>query len=140
MRSGFLWPSWYSKGRLCHHKHTSGMITPPLHKRGKLQGSRANDKTEHLTDHVKETKSFPKRISHYSRQQSTKKYLSFDLNVSKMHDLYLQKYEPDTSQKIQNEKNANLRFCMSITNTFSILVSICHLEHPEPTFVVYVTG
>lgn len=40
--------------------------------------------------------SFPKRQSHYSRTKNENKfYLSPELNITKMHKLYLEKYEPD---------------------------------------------
>ncbi|CAG9836460.1 unnamed protein product [Diabrotica balteata] len=38
--------------------------------------------------------SFPRRESHYSRNKSRRFYLSTDLNVKKMHQLYLDLYEP----------------------------------------------
>lgn len=72
--------------RLCCHKRSSGVSTPPLDKRGKSEGS--NKMPALLIEQVKEhIKSFPKRISHYSRQESAKRYLASDLNVSKMHSM-----------------------------------------------------
>lgn len=86
--------------RLGNHKSKPGHSTPPIDRRGKSEGSRRN-MSENLVNQVKgHINSFPKRISHYSRRHSGKKYLPSDLNVSKMHDLYLEKHEPEIFQKI----------------------------------------
>lgn len=46
--------------------------------------------------------SFPKCESHYSRCDNLNvKYLSPELNISKMHKLYLKKYEPDNFELMQ---------------------------------------
>ncbi|CAG9769729.1 unnamed protein product [Ceutorhynchus assimilis] len=46
--------------------------------------------------------SFPKRSSHYSREKNEgQTYLSSDLNIFKMRKLYLEKYEPDVSEKLK---------------------------------------
>lgn len=43
--------------------------------------------------------SFPKRTSHYSRQKNTNKfYLSPELNIKKLYELYLEKYENEMFQ------------------------------------------
>jgi hypothetical protein len=39
--------------------------------------------------------SFPALESHYSRRGTSKKYLEKDLNIKKMHSMYLEKYEKD---------------------------------------------
>ncbi|CAG9789604.1 unnamed protein product [Diatraea saccharalis] len=39
-------------------------------------------------------RSFPCRESHYSRNKSSRYYLSPELNIKRMYDLYLKKYEP----------------------------------------------
>lgn len=53
-----------------------------------------------LDDHIK---SFPNHQSHYSRESNGNvTYLSPDLNKKIMHNLYLEKYEPETYKKIQD--------------------------------------
>lgn len=45
-------------------------------------------------------KSFPRRSSHYSRSKNIKKYyLSPELSVKRMHELYLERYEPEVYAK-----------------------------------------
>lgn len=52
-----------------------------------------------INDHIK---SFSKRTSHYSRNRNENKfYLSPQLNMSTMHKLYLQKYEPHVYSAIE---------------------------------------
>lgn len=88
--------------RLGNHKSKTRNSAPPIDRRGKSEGSRRN-MSENLVNQVKDhINSFPKRISHYSRRHSGKKYLPSDLNISKMHDLYLEKHEPEIFQKIKN--------------------------------------
>ena len=72
--------------RLASHKlhHT----TPPQDKRGKSVGSRRNISPEIMSQIVEHIKSFPCRISHYSRSESCSKYLDCQLSVKKMHSLY----------------------------------------------------
>ena len=42
------------------------------------------------------TKSFPRQTSHYSRQDTPlKRFLNPDLNVSRMHHLYLEAHKPE---------------------------------------------
>jgi len=51
---------------------------------------------EKVREHIK---SFPQRKSHYSQKDNRKrKYLSENLSISRMHDLYLEKYEPQVSE------------------------------------------
>jgi len=53
-----------------------------------------------LDNHIK---SFPNHQSHYSRESNGNvTYLSPDLNKKIMHNLYLEKYEPETYKKIQD--------------------------------------
>ena len=71
-------------------------ITSPTDKRGTHQ-NRANKLSENVIQQIDEhIRSFPKRRSHYGRIDNDKKYyLSSELNISKMHSLYLEKFEPD---------------------------------------------
>jgi len=51
---------------------------------------------EKVREHIK---SFPQRKSHYSQKDNRKrKYLSENLSISRMYDLYLEKYEPQVSE------------------------------------------
>ena len=51
---------------------------------------------EQIKSHIK---SFPANESHYLRKDTVRKYLSPDLSVATMHDMYLQKYEADIHQR-----------------------------------------
>ena len=66
--------------------------TPPLDQRGR-HNQRPNRIPEVTINFVKNhVLSFPRQTSHYSRNANpNKRYLSPDLNISKMHKLYLQK-------------------------------------------------
>ena len=60
----------------------------PGNARGRYDHSKQrlpHDAVERVKTHIS---SFPAYVSHYSRTQSQKKYLSSDLNVTKMHSLY----------------------------------------------------
>ena len=65
-----------------------------MDKRGKhsRRGNKVSDEVlKQIDEHIR---SFPSRRSHHSRGHSRHmKYLSPDLSVAKMHDLYLQSYE-----------------------------------------------
>lgn len=71
----------------------SANVTPPSDLRGR-HSQRPNmipeNIVQQLNDHIK---SFPKRESHYGREKSDKFYLSPELNIKIMHQLYLKKYE-----------------------------------------------
>lgn len=84
-------------------------ITPPPDKRGK-HFTRPNMIPENiiqqLNDHIR---SFPKRESHYGRGKSAKFYLSPELNIKIMHQLYLKKYENHCYELLQRgERNKPL--------------------------------
>ena len=82
--------------------------TPPTDKRGKHSNPRAmqNDIKKQIHAHIK---SFPTMESHYGRAHTAKgrKYLSSYLSVATMHELYLQKYEPEEFAKLQRGETAN---------------------------------
>ena len=68
----------------------------PTDKRGKHSNrpKKISEEVRHQIDmHIR---SFPAMKSHYSRNKVSRrrKYLSPQLNVTQMHELYLQKYEP----------------------------------------------
>ncbi|CAI6374563.1 unnamed protein product [Macrosiphum euphorbiae] len=57
-----------------------------------------------LSAHIQ---SFPKCISHYSRQDNNeKRYLSAELSVHKMYEMYIEKYEPDIYEILINGRKA----------------------------------
>ena len=69
--------------------------TPPIDKRGKLPNPHSIP--QHLKQQVlRHIKSFPTIESHYGRNRAAKgkKCLSANLSVSRMHDMYLEKFEP----------------------------------------------
>ena len=82
--------------------------TPPTDKRGKHPNPRAmqGDIKKQIHAHIK---SFPAMESHYGRAHTAKgrKYLSSYLSVAAMHELYLQKYEPEEFAKLQQGETAN---------------------------------
>jgi len=48
--------------------------------------------------------SFPAQQSHYSHSKNENvKYLAPDLNITKMYEFYMLKYEPDTWKSIQDK-------------------------------------
>ncbi|CAH1993123.1 unnamed protein product [Acanthoscelides obtectus] len=75
---------------------TLGSIMSPSDKRGK-HSNRPNKISEEIIAQIEEhIRSFPRRKSHYSREDNQKRYfLSPELNIATMHRLYLQKYEPE---------------------------------------------
>lgn len=82
--------------RLSSNIRVNNATTAPRDLRGKHNNrpnSIASEITEQIDNHIK---SFPRRTSHYSRHRNLKKYyLSPELNVKRMHELYLELYEPD---------------------------------------------
>lgn len=77
----------------------------PSDMRGK-HANRPNMIPEHIIHQIdSHIQSFPKRTSHYSRTKNENKYyLNPELNMNKMHKLYLQKYEPDIYAAIQDDQ------------------------------------
>lgn len=72
---------------------------------GNTKGNKKNEQILfQISTHIE---SFPSRQSHYSRTKNdSMRYLSSDLNVTKMHDLYLIKYENDTWKKMQENNDS----------------------------------
>jgi hypothetical protein len=78
------------------------VITVGNDRRGKHNNrpNRVSDSVVELVDsHIR---SFPRRVSHYSRRDSKRYYLSPDLNIQLMHRLYLQQHEPDMYSKLMS--------------------------------------
>lgn len=85
-------------------KYLRENIAAPADMRGR-HSNRPNkvpdDILKQIDDHIK---SFPKRRCHYGGVKTNEiRYLSSELNVSTMHKLYLQKYEPDVFQSLEGE-------------------------------------
>lgn len=79
-------------------------VPSPVDKRGK-HNNRSNKKSDivmfQIESHIE---SFPARQSHYSRSKNENvKYLTPDLNITTMYELYMLKYEPDTWKSIQDK-------------------------------------
>lgn len=90
-------------------KISNDFVTVKSDKRGKHH-NRPNRITEDLKKQVdNHIQSFPRRVSHYSRKDSSKYYLSPDLNVKLMHRLYLQQYEPEMYHKLMDGDKAGYR-------------------------------
>jgi len=82
-------------------------VPSPVDKRGK-QIKRGNQKKDQVIFQIEtHIDSFPSRISHYSRHKNESvRYLSADLNISKMYELYMVKHESNTWKSIQEgDKN-----------------------------------
>lgn len=82
--------------------HAAVNITSPPDLRGRHGKHRqvSEEIRAQIDEHIK---SFPRRRSHYGRNDNAKKYyLSAELNISKMHMLYLQKYEPENFLVIES--------------------------------------
>lgn len=76
--------------------YTKNLPTPPIDKQGKHVNPCAT--TEEIKQQLHQhLLSFPTIESHYGRAKSTKdrKFLFSHLSVAQMHELYLEKYEPD---------------------------------------------
>ena len=93
-----------TSGRVQHIAYyAQNSPTPPIDKRGKHANPRAT--TEEVKQQIHQhIMSFPTIESHYGREKSTKgtKFLSSHLSVAQMHELYLEKYEPEIHAKLQN--------------------------------------
>ena len=57
-------------------------------KRGGYFGQRASDAVKETADVLARINQFPRIESHYVRKDSSKRYLSPDLTVPKMYDMY----------------------------------------------------
>lgn len=75
---------------------STGEVSASLSQRGK-HPNRVNRLPESLIEKIDtHIRSFPRRESHYSRQKSARFYLSPDLNIKRMYELYLEKNEPES--------------------------------------------
>lgn len=91
-RKAFLSIHGIGYTRIKNLRKTAGACKPD--QRGKHGNRPHKVKTEHLQNVRNHIKSFPRMASHYSRKQNNKKrYLKEGLNVQRMYNLYLEKYE-----------------------------------------------
>lgn len=100
-----------TKGRLDRiANHLKQNVTAPTDKRGK-HSNRPNRIPEDIIKNIHEhILSFPKYKSHYSRKDNIQHYyLSPLLNVAKLYELYLEKYEHVQYQLMQQKKDINPR-------------------------------
>lgn len=90
-------------------KSIQNNVPSPVDKRGK-QTKRGNQKKDLVIFQIEtHIDSFQSRVSHYSRHKNENvRYLSADLNISKMHELYLKKHEPNTWKSI-HEGNTSIK-------------------------------
>lgn len=92
------------KTRLKRVRHPETFI--PMDMRGKHGKQVAMDK-EQKSQVLEHIRSFPKRVSHYSRSDNgQKRYLDERLNVRRMWLLYLEKYEPEQRLLYRTDKKA----------------------------------
>ena len=86
-------------------RHSTTQAGPYIDRRG-IHHTRPNRMPENIFrqihDHIL---SFPQRESHYSRNKTTRKYLSPDLNIRQMWKLYLNKYETDILELMESGQN-----------------------------------
>ncbi|KAF0713010.1 NAD-dependent protein deacetylase Sir2B-like [Aphis craccivora] len=112
-------------------------IPSPVDRRGKHR-NRGNAKDDQILFQIDtHIQSFPSRQSHYSRSKNDEvRYLSPDLNVSKMYNLYLMKYESDTWELMKN-KNNSIKPTVPIIfiEIVSIQILSCLLGIHAPTHV-----
>ncbi|CAG9773256.1 unnamed protein product [Ceutorhynchus assimilis] len=91
------------KGIVVSEKRASGSLLEK-DKRGKHQ-NRPNKVPDEVVATVKNhIESFPARESHYSRNKNKKKFLPAELNVKKMYELYLEKYDFDQYSLLKNHQ------------------------------------
>lgn len=85
-----------------------GNVTPPTDRRG-IHQTRANKVSTEVTTQLREhILSFPRYKSHYSRKDNLQHfYLSPLLSIAKMHELYLQKHEPEQYALFLQNRNIN---------------------------------
>ena len=102
-----------------------GQTTPTLDQRGK-HDKRPNKTPPNAVDAIKShILSFPRQMSHYSRHDNpNRRYLSPELSITKMHQLYMQKCDeigyPPVSESVYRSifcANFNLSFGSPKTDT-----------------------
>ena len=82
-------------------ERSSDSLVAPTDKRGKHK-NRPNRVSSAIVSQIDQhIQSFPAKTSHYSRTENiSKKYLSEDLSIAKMHRLYLELHEPTVTGEL----------------------------------------
>ena len=106
------------------------MTSAPLDKRGKHINHRRKVSAAVCRQIDAHIRSFPAMKSHYSRKKQSRrrKYLSPQLSVAKMHELYVEKFEPGATKPLVSYKyyreyfndNFNISFGYPRTDTCSM--------------------
>ena len=108
-REAFIHIHGITTGRVQHLAfYAKTSPTPPPDKRGKHANSHAT--REEIKQQIhRHIKSFPTIESHYGKSNSSKgkKYLSSQLSVALMHELYLEMHEPQEYAKIKEDGSGN---------------------------------
>ncbi|XP_062710640.1 uncharacterized protein LOC134284011 [Aedes albopictus] len=76
----------------------------------------SSEEKTYIEQHIK---SFPAYFSHYTREKSSKKYLSSDLNITKMYELYTAKCKEDSQRLVHY-------------NSYRIIFNGCNLGFRKP--------
>ncbi|XP_062555461.1 uncharacterized protein LOC134220417 [Armigeres subalbatus] len=76
----------------------SGITADDLRSKNRSQKTLNENELEFIEQHIR---SFPAYTSHYARERSSKLYLSSDLNINRMHELYKQKCLEDGRRSVQ---------------------------------------
>lgn len=95
---------WESSGRKDFFNIKSN-VPSPIDQRGK-HTNRKNKITERIKLQIKtHILNFPRYISNYSRSDNqNKRYLSTELSIAKIYNLYIEKYEPDIFEKLKRSE------------------------------------
>ena len=108
-QKAFIWIHGFGKRRLevLRKKFLAGFLLPEPDQRGR-HVNRPNKVSEELhqkvCDHIA---SFPSRPSHYSRHRnSSRLYLSPDLSIERMYELFLSAHNPEYLEYIERKKQA----------------------------------
>lgn len=90
-------------------RSTTGTISPDKRGKSSPPNKLTESKLKEIEWHINK---FPAYESHYSRKRSSKKYLSSDLTIAKMYDLYSKEVEKPASIKIYSKifNDLNLSF------------------------------
>lgn len=84
--------------------------TTPQDMRGR-HSTRPNAISDEIVNQINcHIKRYPRRSSHYSRTKNLKRYyLSPELNIKKMYELYLESYEPEIYKSVENTGKLNVK-------------------------------
>ena len=93
--------------RIKNLRKSTGACKPDQRGRHTIRPHKVQDR--HLDNVRSHIKSFPRMASHYSRKENNKKrFLKEGLNVQRMYNLYLEKYEPTVFQNMKDLTTASI--------------------------------